>query len=84
MHDAPDAAFSAMDIFCSEYGWRADYVKYELRMDEAAKLFHAILYRKGAKTYRKTITAKPTGSLAERLAAMQEIDTPPEVEGIIF
>ena len=70
-------------MFCSEYGWSVNYVKYELPMDEAAKLFHAILYRKGVKTYRRKIATVSGESLADRIARM-EIDTPPELEGITF
>ena len=70
-------------MFCSEYGWSVNYVKYELPMDEAAKLFHAILYRKGIKTYRRKITTTAHEPLSERIARM-EIDTNPELEGIEF
>lgn len=60
-----------------------NYVKYELPMDEAAKLFHAILYRKGIKTYRRKIESVAHEPLSERIARM-EIDTAPELEGIEF
>jgi hypothetical protein len=52
-------------------------------MDEAAKLFHAILYRKGIKTYRRKITTTAHEPLSERISRM-EIDTAPELEGIEF
>ena len=82
-HDAPDDSYGAIDVFCSEYGWTPAFVKYELPMDEAAKLFHAILYRKGIKTYRRKIETTAGQPLSDRIKRM-EIDTPPELEGIEF
>jgi len=48
-------------------------------------LFHAILYRKGNKTFRKKIIG--TGEyepLQDRIARMQQIDTNAEIEGIVW
>lgn len=55
-------------------------------MDESAKLFHAILYRHGAKTYRKKIiVGEITESLSDKITRLQaEIDTVAELEGITF
>jgi hypothetical protein len=60
-------------------------VKYELPIDEAAKLFHAILYRKGIKTFRKKIIGTAEHEpLQERIARLQQIDTNAEIEGIVW
>jgi len=70
-----------IDLFASEYGWTPQQID-ALPIDEEAELLHAILYRKGAKTYRKEIqTEQYTVSLAE-LRQDREIDTSELEEGI--
>jgi hypothetical protein len=70
-----------IDLFASEYGWTRQQID-ALPIDEEAELLHAILYRKGAKTYRKEIqTEQYAVSLAE-LRQDREIDTSDLTEGI--
>ena len=46
-----------------------------LPCDQMAQLFHAMLHRKGVKTFRKEIqTDKAAGSLSERLAGIFQVD----------
>jgi hypothetical protein len=74
-----------IDMFASEYGWTSDYVKFELPMHDAVKLIHAILYRRGVKTYKRTFEKAENANLGEKLAiARKSFDTSAELEGIVF
>ena len=57
-------------------------------MDEEARIIHAILFRKGARVFRKNITTeKITKSLTDRLAEINQqsqIDIDSEMEGITW
>lgn len=56
-----------MDLFASEYGWSVEYIM-DLPPDQKAELFHALLYRKGARTLKGAAAqeAQPAASLRER------------------
>jgi len=74
-----------IDLFAAEYGWTTEQIN-ALPIDEEARLFHALLYRKGVKCYRKIIATdyfeKP---LSERIAEQQkQIDTDDITEGITW
>jgi hypothetical protein len=74
-----------IDLFASEYGWTTEQID-ALPIDEEARLFHALLYRKGVKCYRKNIvTDYFEKQLSERIAEHQsEIDTNDLEEGITW
>jgi hypothetical protein len=76
-----------VDLIASEYGWPRNEIR-QLPMDEEARIIHAILFRKGARVFRKNITTeKITKSLADRLAEINEqaqIDIDSEMEGILW
>jgi hypothetical protein len=74
-----------IDLFAAEYGWTTEQIN-ALSIDEEARLFHALLYRKGVKCYRKIIATdyfeKP---LSKRIAEQQkQIDTDDITEGITW
>jgi len=83
--DPPDDRTFLIDLFASEYGWTIAQID-ALPIDEEARLFHALLYRKGVKCYRKIITTDYfEKSLSERIADKQsEIDTSDLEEGITW
>jgi len=75
-----------IDLFAAEYGWKPQDID-ALPIDEEAELFHAILYRKGAKCYRREIqTEEYQIGLAElaELRKQDEIDTDDLTEGITW
>lgn len=69
--DPPSDRAFIVDLLASEYGWTRKQID-ELPIDEEAELFHAILYRKGAKTYRREIQTEQHEPLS---FAAHEIDT---------
>lgn len=71
-------------MFASEYGWSVDYIKFELPMHEAARLIHAILYRRGVKTYRKRFDAIQADLSEQIKKARASFDATHELEGITF
>jgi hypothetical protein len=84
--DAPDDAAYVADLLASEYGWTLREI-HELPIDEEARLFHAILYRKGAKPRLANFEIeKPEIGLLERIemAKQQQIDTDELEKGIVW
>jgi len=84
--DAPDDYAYLIDLFASEYGWTAEEID-KLPIDETARLLHAILYRKGAKVYRRMVqTERYEISLEELIQQRKqlEIDTAELEKGITW
>jgi hypothetical protein len=65
-------------LIASEYGWTTAQID-SLPIDKEAELFHAILYRKGAKTYRRQLQVEDHKPIE---FASHEIDTNALTEGI--
>jgi len=74
-----------IDLLACEYGWTTNEID-SLPIDETAELFHAILFRKGAKCYKKDIQfdGAKIGDLSSKEWQQVEIDTNELEEGITW
>ena len=67
MSDPADETAGIIDFLASEYGWTVDQIM-EIPIDQIAQIMHAILHRRGVRTFRKNLMKDSnTPSLADRL-----------------
>jgi hypothetical protein len=76
MSDPADETAGMVDLMASEYGWTASQVM-DTPVDQIAQLMHAILNRRGVRTFRKNLTRDADApSLADRVRGIfSRVDT---------
>lgn len=77
MSDPADETAGMVDLMASEYGWTATQVM-DTPVDQIAQFMHAILHRRGVRTFRKNLSIDTEApSLADRVRGIfAKVDTP--------